>query len=315
MLLYISNITLYLNLAGIALAFIAFGWFTQKLPTLLVLLADLFEANSQSYEDVLEKWAKVANRNWVMILIGVAIACLNLVETIQYWTSSNPPSLLEPWVNSEASIFFACIYGFLHVLVVPFILGSGILGMYGVVFLFRDLFKIPIELIYYRRTESVISLTGWLLMWALIGLASMLFFGRSLFLFPIDLPWLWVSTLLQSVPATMLVLAVGSAPLIVVGNAIETAKSKERKYLERNYQETYKKFLACLESKRQKAQLQSHSEKLKILEERIHWINSIPTLPIRWPSMARISFGAVLSVFSPFIQDWWWNELITRWGN
>jgi len=306
--LYVTNWTLYLNLIGIALAFIAFGWFTQKLPPLLTLLADLFESNTENYLYVLDKWSKFANRNLYMVLVGAAIAVLNLIEIIKYWESTNPPILLIPWVNSEASIFFGIFYGFLHVIAVPFILGSGVIGMIGTIGLLRDLFKTPIDLVYYRRTEAVIGLTGWLLMWALIGLASILIFSRSVFVFSVDISWIKVSALLQSVPATLIVLGIGSAPLILIGNAIETAKNKERKYLERNYKETYRKFLACLSSDK-KRQLQPLSEKLKILDERIQWINSIPTLPIRWPSIARISFGTVLSMFSPFIQDWWQGYL------
>lgn len=311
---YVADLTLYLNLFGIALAFIAFGWFTHKLPRLLGLLADLFKSHITAYKAKISKWGEFANKNWRMIGIGAVLAIFNLVETIKYWTSPHPPVLLVPWVNSDASTFFAIFYGFLHVIAIPFILGSGMYGMYGIIRLFGDIFKIPIELVYYRRAEFVVSMTGWLLMWALIGLSSIAIFGRPLIFSSTDISWIKTSGLFQSIIATLIVLAVGSIPLIVIGNAIEAAKSKERTYLETKYQEIYKKFWTSLNDKTDDQQ-QVLSEKLKILDERLHWINGIPTIPIRWPSVLRISFGVVVSVFSPFIQDWLINYLLSLYRN
>ena len=300
---YVSNWTLYLNLIGIALAFIAFGWFTDRLPKLLSLLADLFESNKSEYRDKITEWGKFANKNWRMVVIGAGIAAFYLVDTVKYWKSPNPPILLVPWVESEASTFFAIFYGFLHVIVVPFILGSGIYGMYGVVRMLGGIFNIPIDLVYYRRAEDVVRLTGWLLMWGLIGWSSIVIFGRPLIFLPVDIPWIKTSGLFLSVIATLFLLVIGSGPLMVVGNAIETAKSKERKNLERKYQEIYKKFSASVTEDQDEEQKYLW-EKLRILDERIKWIDGIPAIPIRWPSILRISFGVMVSVFSPFAQDW-----------
>jgi hypothetical protein len=307
---YSSNWTLYLNLLGISLAFISFGWFTNKLPALLTSLKDLFETNNHGYRERIARWGQFANKNWRMVVIAIIIAFFNLVETIKYWRSPFPPALLVPWVNSEASAYFEIFYGFLHVIVVPFILASGMYGLFGFIRLFDDIFRLPIELVFYRRAESVVSMTGSLVMWALIGWASITIFGRPLFIFPSGIPWVLTSGLVQSLFATLLLLAIGSAPLLVIGSAIEAAKGKERKSLEYKYQETYKKFSKALANDLDDQQ-QPLSDKLEIINRQINRVNEIPTIPIRWPSVMKISFGVAVSLFSPLIEDWIKNYIFS----
>ena len=73
--------------------------------------------------------------------------------------------------------------------------------------------------------------------------------------------------------------------------------------MEKEFQETNKEFKKALADKLD-AQQKPLSDKLTLLDERMRWIDRIPTIPVRWPSILRISFGVVVSVFSPFAQDW-----------
>lgn len=315
-LIYITNLSLWLNTFAIFLAFTAFGWFTHKLPDILVPLSEIFDIDVNEYEGIIDNWAKgFANRNWLMPIFGLFFAIPNFREIGEIWRSLNPPILLEPWVNSFASSFFRFFYGFIHGILVPLILGSGLVGMIGVVGLLFSLFRKPLKLAYYRRTGIVIELTSWLMMWALIGMASILLFGRSLFVMPVDIPFLKISALIQSIPATLIILIIGSLPLILISNAVVKAKRIELNRLEISYGLTYTRFMEYLEKSqgegKQSKRLKNLSDELEIISKQIKQIEDIPALPIQWPSLTRVSLSALFSIGSPLIKDWW-QDLVDK---
>jgi MFS family permease len=313
---YITNLSLWLNTFAIFLAFTAFGWFTHKLPDILVPLSEVFNIDDDEYGGIIKNWAnRFANRNWLMPIIALLFAIPNLMETVDIWGSSKPPILLDPWVNSPASGFFEVFYGFLHGILVPLILGSGLVGMIGVVGLLFSLFQKPLKLAFYRRTSIVIELTSWLMMWALIGLASILLFGRSLFVMPVDIPFFKVSALIQSVPATLIILIIGSLPLILISNAIGKAKRKELNRLEVSYGRIHARLMANLEKspgeEHQSQSVKDLDAELEIIIKQIKQIEDVPALPIQWPSVTRVSLSALFSIGSPLIEDWW-KDLVDK---
>jgi len=315
---YITNGSLWLNTLAFSLAFIAFGWFTRKLPAVLVTLSEVLDIDDKAYKAIVVKWAdRLANKNWIMLLFGfLPLAVLNLFETIEFWRSPDPPILLAPWIFSEASLFFGVFYGFMHVLLVPLLLGSGAVGMLGVLCLLFDLFQKPLKWECYRRTNDVIELAAWLMMWALVGLASVLLFGRSFIITPIDVRFVRTNALIQSVLATLIVLGIGSLPLVLVSNAITKAKNRELNRLEDCRQQVREKLMESLESSTEQPEKSKGTETMefRILSDKLAWIDkeiqqieSIPALPVRWPSIARVSFSALLSMGSPIVRDWWTN--------
>ena len=303
---YLFNLSPWLHVIGFALALISFGWFRHKLAYVLIHLFEAFKTSKEEYRKIIDKWANcIANRNWIMVVVGIGLFAIpNFFETQAIWTSSQPPIVLEPWTGSSARFFFAVVYGVMHVVIVPFLLGSGTVGLIGTWLLLGDLLKQPLKLAYYRRTEAVIELATWLLMWTLIGLASVLLFGRSIVIYRANIRVLDISGAIQSIVALILAIVVGPLPLIQVRNAIAEAKRSELAHLEGLYERTYSELVSCLGKGRRGSKVQSLYERLETIEILIKKVESVPTLPIRWPSIARVSFGALLSIGSPIIREW-----------
>ena len=91
------------------------------------------------------------------------------------------------------------------------------------------------------------------------------------------------------------------------------AKKRELNRLEISYERAHGQLMECLERSvelsdedgpTQLAELKILSEKLAIIQGQILQIESIPALPIRWSSMARVSFSALFSMGSPMVNDW-----------
>lgn len=304
---YLFNLSPLLHVIGFSLALISFGWFTQKLTYVLIHLFEALEISREKYTEITSKWAnRIANRNWMMVVVGMLLFAIpNFFETKAIWTSSQPPIFLEPWTSGSARSFFAVVYGVMHVVIVPFLLGSGTVGLIGTMLLLDDLLKQPLKLAYYRRTEAVIELATLLFMWTLIGLASVLLFGRSIVIYRANIRELDISGAIQAIIALILAIVVGPLLLIRVRKAITEAKRSYLAHLEGLYERTYSELVSCLGKERRSSKVvQNLHEILEIIEMLIKKVESIPTLPIRWPSIARVSFGALLSIGSPIIREW-----------
>lgn len=316
----IESPSAYLHIIGFSVGLIAFGWFINTFTDVLIQLSEAFDISPDKYEWIIRKYADFfANRNWLMAAVGfIFFSISNFRETLAIWNLSQKATLLEPWVTSPDSTFFGVYYGFLHVILVPFILGSGVVGLIGFVAIFYEIFKQPLILTYYRRTESVINLTAGLVMLTLIALSVVLLFGRPLELDPNNILNINISSagIIQSIIATFLVLLVGSIPLLIIRATISEAKRKSIARWERldeilsnrlvnNYEHVDK--MEPSESSMDLPEdpvINRLSNDLDVIRNQIRYVELIPSLPIQWPSIAKVSISALLSISAPLIQDW-----------
>lgn len=320
---YVANVTPYLYMIGFAVSLVSFKWFTSKISRVLTALCPAFMLEEQEYIRVVRKWAdSIANRNWTMILVGLIIAALNLNETIAIWVAPQPPMTLEPWTNSHARLFFAAFYGFVHVVITPFLLGSGAVGLLGTMLLIGDLLKRPLRLAYYRRLETVVGFAAWLVMWALIALASVSFFARPFVAFRVDILALDISGSFQSILASVLAICLGSIPIMQVRNAVLEAKERELARWEHLRDHLYAELSTHAEYEvlgkadvvdqltlsdaefLDEQKLKGRYGTLEMVDKLIKQIEGIPNVPISWPSIAQMLLGALVSIGSSIVSEW-----------
>jgi hypothetical protein len=312
--IFLTTLPGYLNAFGILLALVAFGWFIEKLSDVLVRLASAVDVDQEGFNAIVELWADhVASNIPLMLLFSFPFAVSNFVEARAIWTASLPPAQLAPWVVDPASSYFYGYYLFLHAIVVPFILGSGAAGLYGVVRLLKDLLQQPVKLASHNDLGVVIEFTAWLIMWVLIALASILLFGRSIVINRVDIPVSDLSGIGQAIIATLFILALGSFPIRWVHGAISRAKRVEANYWLDHKHRTLEQLKAHFEVSLEQSggggsawqeELALLSARLEAIGARIQDVESIPTVPIRWPSIARVSLGSILALAAPLFQDW-----------
>jgi hypothetical protein len=316
---FLTNLSPYLNAIGFAIALIAFGWYSHKICEVIEQLCPAFFSDETKYKNIIKKWTdRIANKNWILLLASLPIMGLNLYDVIAIWSSSHPPASLAPWIASQQRLFFEIYYGILHAGITGFLLGSGIMGLVVTLLIFNDIFHHPLNLSFYRRTESVIELTTWLIMWTLIGLACVLVFGRAVVIFRVNIAALDISGIAQSVIATLLAIAIGTIPLAQISHAIKKAKCDELTRLEKSYDEIHATLIERMgepipkpvktiwyhRSSSREDELSLLTKKHAMILELMKQVDSIPTLPIRWNSVARVIFGAVLSFSSALLRDW-----------
>ena len=309
---YASNTSLYLNLGGFALSLISFGWFAHKLPRVLIAISGAFEISEDDYLRIIEKWAdRIANKNYLMVLFTIPIAVLNLLETIAMWRSQQPPILLVSWINSSTPVIFGIIYGYMHAIIVPFFLVSGIIGLIGAMYLIADVMKIPMKLSFYRRLGAVTEMITWLVMWAFIGLASIVILGRPLVLNRLNVQTILVSGIAQSVLGVIVFLIIGTRPFIYVHSAVATAKQEKMEQLEQLHERISSSLLMIINSSSRSLkssgeeiameEMTQQDAKTQVLYKRLDVINAliaqtkaIPDLPVSIPGVVRVFFGALL---------------------
>ncbi len=318
---YIINWSPYLNTLGFLAAMIAFGWYANKICYVINNLFPAFHIEENEYKEIIRKWAdRIANKNWLFALISLPLVIINVNDVIAIWSSATPPIILEPWVSSHASLFFAIFYGLLHAVITPFLLGSGILGLIGTMLIIGNILSHPLNLAYYRRTEVLVELVTWLVMWTLIGLASVLIFGRPIVIFKANIAALELSGIIQSTILSLLTLAIGAIPLVQIMNSVSQAKRIELSRLEHLYDQVYSKIVHHVEEPdkifyrvppvpprkdqvTESAGLANLYEEFETVEGLIKKVESIPNLPIKWNSILRVVFGVVLSASSSFLKS------------
>jgi hypothetical protein len=248
-----------------------------------------------------------------MIAFSIPFVVLNMIEVWEIWTSPNPPRSLEAWTTSSASQYFALYYTIVHALLVPFILGSGLGGVLATMWLLYDLFKNPIHLEKYRRTEQVINFSTWLLMWALIGFAAVSFLGRATIIDSPGNQLIDVVGFVQSLIAVGIIFIIFGAPMIFARQAINKAKYKELYSLEEISQTLHDLQFQDLETGNKNPEMfkqepasavKGVNEWLEITTGRIQSVDNIPSLPIHVSSLLRVAIGAIIALGSGLISDW-----------
>ena len=323
---YLTAISPYLHLTGVFLVFVSFDWFIKRLTHILCLLEDVFNTNPKSYKRAIQKMVDaIASRNIYMIPAGSIFAVLNIVEINAIWTSPTPPILLANWVNSPAQLYFRIFYTFVHGLVVPFLLGSGVIGLIGYIGLIHKLFQFPLKLKNYQTTSHVIEWTTGLVMWTLMALGLILTLARPIVFFKSGIQEILLSGGIQAFIAFVLAILVAVIPLRAVYRAITKAKREElddwhglrleiasslKTILNSKYVSSVKKpkqpgadadpFVSeeIIDKK-----LERITRDIASIDAEINRINDIPGLPIRWPSILRVGVGTVFSVAFPLLKD------------
>ena len=272
----------------------------------------------KGYSKVVEDRAnQIANNIWVFILVSLLFAVFNGRDVIAIWTSSTPSLALAGWTVGHARIYFEFLYFLLHGVITSFFLGSGVVGLVGTLLILQDIFRRPLRLDYYRRTEIVIEFVTWLIMWTLVGLSSVLVFGRPILFQRVNIPALFNSGIVQSILGSSLVIALGFLPFLLVIHAISKAKNSELLRLEDvscQVRELLVKKL-CSRSKyrassqegavdQDSCQLKELQEEYEAITNMIKQIKEIPNLPIEWGSILRVVVGAIISLGSSVTKDW-----------
>ena len=81
-----------------------------------------------------------------MLGVGAIFMVLNIIEVNASWSAQPPPILLANWINSPAQLYFRVFYTLMHGVIIPFFLGSGVIGLIGYIVLINELFKLPLKL-------------------------------------------------------------------------------------------------------------------------------------------------------------------------
>lgn len=323
---YFLAISPYLHLAGIFLVFYSFDWFIKRMINILGSLDDVFYADLDTYRDTIQKPAdSIASRNIFMLGVGAIFMILNIIEVNASWSAQPPPILLANWINSPAQLYFRIFYTLMHGVIIPFLLGSGIIGLIGYIVLINELFKLPLKLKNYQKTSLVIEWTTGLVMWTLMALGFILTLARPIVFFKTAIQEILLSGGVQALIAFILAVLVGVFPLKSVYKAIVTAKKKELRdwnNLRVATSNSLKKLLTNAYSKTldERGTLSSDSDEVYLdlkfdkklerinkdiesVDKEIRRINEIPGLPIKWPSILRVGVGTFFSIAMPMLKD------------
>jgi hypothetical protein len=155
---------------GLIVALGAYTWFATYFPKYLENIYPAFESSPEEFGGKIKKWAdRLANRVWVIMVASVIVAIGNLINLNQLWQQKI--WLGDVWATSPASLFFKIYYAFIDILAGGFILGSGAVGILGVILLLHDLLTLRLKLSHVRNLRAIASLSFGLTVWALLAFA------------------------------------------------------------------------------------------------------------------------------------------------
>ncbi len=155
---------------GLAVALAAYTWFAIYFSKYLEQIYPAFESSPEEFGGKIKKWAdRVANRFWVIGGASLVIAILNYLNLDTLW---QPKIWLgDVWVTSPAPLFFKSYYAFIDVVAGGFVLGSGAVGIVGVMLLLHDLLSLHLKLSHIRILRGIGGLSIGLSIWALLAFA------------------------------------------------------------------------------------------------------------------------------------------------
>jgi len=153
---------------GLAIALGAYTWFAIYFPKYLEQIFPAFEASSEEFGKKIKKWAdQVANRFWVIGTASIVVAILNYINLGTLW---QPKIWIgDVWVTSPDPVFFKSYYAFIDILAGGFVLGSGAVGILGVMLLLKDLLTLQLKLSHVRTLRALGNLSLGLSIWALLA--------------------------------------------------------------------------------------------------------------------------------------------------
>jgi hypothetical protein len=155
---------------GLVVALAAYTWFAIYFPKYLERIYPAFDASPQQFGEKIEKWAElVANRFWVIGLGSLLVGFLNYLNLDALW--QREIWLGDVWASSPAPVFFKIYYAFIDIIAGGFVLGSGAVGILGVMLLLHDLLSLRLKLSHIRLLGAIGSLSIGLSFWALLAFA------------------------------------------------------------------------------------------------------------------------------------------------
>ena len=166
--LFVCNLLAYPF--GLVVALAAYTWFAIYFPKYLEQIYPAFDASSEEFGEKIKKWADlVANRFWVIGLGSLLIGFLNYLNLDALW--QRKIWLGDVWATSPAPLFFKSYYAFIDIIAGGFVLGSGVVGILGVMLLLYDLLSLQLKLSHVRLLRAIVSLSIGLSFWALLAFA------------------------------------------------------------------------------------------------------------------------------------------------
>ncbi len=168
--LYLFGCNLLAYPFGLVVALAAYTWFAIYFPKYLERIYPAFESSQEEFSAKIKKWADlIANRFWVIGLGSVVIAFLNYLNLDTLWRA--PIWLGDVWATSSDPLFFKSYYAFIDIIAGGFVLGSGAVGIIGVMVLLYDLLTLRLKLSHIRILRAIASLSIGLSFWALLAFA------------------------------------------------------------------------------------------------------------------------------------------------
>lgn len=166
--LFVCNLLAYP--VGLIVALSAYVWFAVYFPKYLAQIYPAFDVSSEKFAEKIKKWADIfANRYWFIGAATVVVGVANYFNLDSLW--QREIWLGDVWAASASPLFFKAHYAFIDVFAGSFILGSGIIGVLGVMVLLYDLFSLRVKLSHVRLLRPIANFSIWLSFWALLAFA------------------------------------------------------------------------------------------------------------------------------------------------
>jgi hypothetical protein len=304
---------------GVAMALAAYGWFAHNFPKYLERVYPALDTTPEEFGGIIKKWSdQLGNRLSLFILAGLVIGFLNFQNLGQLW---QPQGWLgDVWASSvQWGTFFKWYYGVIDVVIGGFLLGSGAIGVVGIVLVVHSLMKLPLKLSHYRNLEAIGDLSIGLTVWTLVGLA---FIGpvravsapnvlcQSNVVVAVD-PARLLSNLIVSMFSSIAVVSGLCLPAFFAHQAVVRAKARQIASLVDTQHDIY----SAIDQLCQKLKAETPSqptpdhnvrsykqaldefsqayERIQIINKMIADLEAVPDWPISWRGGVKIAVAAV----------------------
>jgi hypothetical protein len=278
---FIRNPLAYTGAIGLFVALSAYMWLAGTLPRVLVHLYPAFGGNSilrkQDYLQIIERRARFVNSRWLLAVVGGGIGVLFLNVLLNQWSDagrSGPEWIGTPWVQSDQALFFAAYQGLFSVIGSAVLLGTGLIGLIGTIWLIHGIFTQPLRLEYYRRISSVSDISIGITFWTLFALIAVIF---SVSISPVMAEDI-VARVVLSILASGALVSIISLPILFARNAIVREKEKRIGYFEQYCHVLSTKILEAASQKPEEVESlrKSRAQLINEIEE----IEKIPEWPV-----------------------------------
>lgn len=306
--LYVGNPLTYSGPIWVAVAILAYKWFTLEFPKTILTFVPALDVPEEIIIGATKKWAdKVANRLSIMIAVTLPLSFAAVQDTITLWTGSTTEWMGTPWVTQSGHpLFFAIVWSFYYGVSVSFMLGSGIVGISGSALLINELLKMPLKLEYFRRLRSLLDLSTGIGMWTFVSFALTVV-GQAL-IKPNSTANLLTSSLFLSTLASFALLIAFLSPLLPARKAIVLAKQKKTALYEKLLYEIATEIDKSISAKKGKVTDKLEKDR-ELIKKKIEEIDAIPEWPITMTSLSKIISASVIMPFINGIPDYFQGNI------